>query len=465
VRLALPFHRLTGTPLESHLARLAHPSVCLATVSRPRLALAACLALAILHTWPLATKPHRLSLNYNADAEQGAWTLAWIAHTLPTDPRHLFDGNVFAPERATLAYSEPMITPALIGAPVRWLGASPVLVYNLVLLAGLTLTAWAGWFVVWQWTGSFGAALVAGALMAFNGHLLTRLPHIMAAHAWGIALTVYFADRLVTSGNRRDGLFLALVVLATAADSVYWLALVGTVVGVTIALNALRPRTVFAVAMSGCGGLVLALPVLWPYLSAAGAGASRPLEVVAQFSASPAGYLTSLSRLHREWTSPFFRDDVNVLFAGVTAIVLALVGAVVGIRDARSRRRVIGLIAIAAVGVFLSFGPMTAAYRWLYSWLLPLRGLRAMARFGYLYLAVVALLAASDSRGYCTASPQSACVRPSRRSRLRSSLRKRGCRHASIRSRAFRRSTRCSRILRGPSCSQKCRSIRPIRCS
>lgn len=173
---------------------------------RPRLALVLLVGLAALHTWPLSTAPWRQSLNFNADAQQCAWTLCWVARTLPADPANLFHGNIFAPEPATLTYSEPMIVPGLIGAPVRWLGGSPVLTFNVVLLAGLVLTAWAGWFVAWRWTGSADAALVAGALTAFNPHLLTRLPHVMAAHAWGIPLTLYFADRLADEPRPRHAL-------------------------------------------------------------------------------------------------------------------------------------------------------------------------------------------------------------------------------------------------------------------
>src|SRR5262245_60840958 len=141
-------------------------------------------ALAVIHTWPLSAAPWRLSLNYHADAQLNAWIISWIAHTLPASPAHLFDANIFAPERATLAYSDPLIVPALLVAPVRWLGGSPVLAFNLATIVGLTLTAWSAWFVAWRWTGSSRAALVAGALAAFNVHVLTRLAHLAATHAW-----------------------------------------------------------------------------------------------------------------------------------------------------------------------------------------------------------------------------------------------------------------------------------------
>src|SRR5437868_11161364 len=100
------------------------------------------LLLAILHLWPLAIHPGTLSRNDNGDTLLIEWSLAWVAHQLPLDPLHLFDANIFYPARHTLAFSEHLFTLALMGAPLRWLGASPVLVYNLLLLAGFALTGW-----------------------------------------------------------------------------------------------------------------------------------------------------------------------------------------------------------------------------------------------------------------------------------------------------------------------------------
>ena len=41
-----------------------------------------------------------------------------------------------------------------MGAPIAWLGGSPVLVYNLVLIAGFALTAFATCVLIETWTGS-----------------------------------------------------------------------------------------------------------------------------------------------------------------------------------------------------------------------------------------------------------------------------------------------------------------------
>ena len=78
-------------------------------------AAAICLLLAIIHTWPLALDPGRWSRNDNGDAQLNEWILAWIAHQLPRDPAHLFEANIFYPAHDALAFSEPLIVPAVIG--------------------------------------------------------------------------------------------------------------------------------------------------------------------------------------------------------------------------------------------------------------------------------------------------------------------------------------------------------------
>lgn len=362
---------------------------------RSRSVVAAFVLLTALHTWPIGLAPWRESLNHNADAQYAQWSLSWVAFAIANAPSRLFDGNIFAPEPRTLAFSEPTITPALVGAPLIWLGLSPVLVYNLLLLAGLLGTGLAGWWLVRTWTGSPGAGLVAGALAAYNVHLLTRLPHLMAVQAWTFPLILLLADRLRTTRRTRDAVALAVVIAATAANSLYALAFAGVLVAVVGLTGRWRPRGAVAIATASLAGVLAASPVLLPYVRQAEAGMTRPIEMVADFSATPAGYVTSTSRLHDGWTRRWNTSDVDVFFAGAAALLLAALGAATALRSParRTRRRVAVLLAVAAIGVVLSLGPATGLYRWLYEWALPLQGLRAASRFGYLFLFAVAILA------------------------------------------------------------------------
>ena len=357
-----------------------------------------CLALTVFHTWPIASAPQRESLNYNADAELTAWIVSWIAHALPHEPQRLFAGNIFQPNDRVLSYSEPLIVPALVGTPIRWAGGSPVLTFNLLMMLGLALTAFAGWWVVDRWTGSFWAGLASAALVAFNTHFLTRLPHLQAMHAWQFPLAFYLTDRVLAARDgrdqRRSALLLAVVVAAAAMTSVYTGFLVGLMVAIQAAIGVRSRPTLGALALAGAVAVLFASPVVFLYGRLAGEGVRRTLEDAAQFAATPGGYLTSMSRLHAGWSHRFFSRDVDVLFPGIAALSLAVVGAWDGLRQsADARRRTWALLAIAAVGFVLSLGPATPIYRAAFQVILPMQALRVPARFGYLPLFAVAMLA------------------------------------------------------------------------
>lgn len=380
------------------------------TTRVPLLVLGACLLLAVAHTWPLITDPATLSRNDNGDAQLNEWILAWVAHQLPYAPARLFDANIFYPAKDTLAFSEPLIVPAIFGMPVRWLGGSPVLVFNIVLMLGFALTAFAGYLLVRDWTGDDAAGLLAGSLVAFNSHTLTRLPHVQGIHAWGLPLALLATDRLIVRARVRDAFWLALLMAAMAYTSGY-LVVFGTVMaGVVVLVRApeWRPRAkrvVALFALSAVTAAIVMVPVLLPYRRVAvEQNMVRTLDAVAGFSATLKGYIASAGSLHYAlWSKPLFEQPIDAFFPGFIALGLAAFGSAWVLRrrersasiltDSMSRYRVLGLVAVASAGFVLSLGTQTPVYGWLFQIFPPLQGLRAAARFGNLFLLGIAALA------------------------------------------------------------------------
>src|SRR6185503_18739166 len=103
----------------------------------------------------------------DGDPMMVTWVLAWVAHQLPRAPAHLFDANIFYPERNTLAFSETLLVPGLIVAPLHWLGVGPILIYNLVFLSGFAISGVGVALLVRRLTGNAGAAILAGLVFAF----------------------------------------------------------------------------------------------------------------------------------------------------------------------------------------------------------------------------------------------------------------------------------------------------------
>ena len=377
------------------------------TSSRPgrwrqhALAATICLALGIAHTWPLATAPGTLSRNDNGDAQLNEWILAWVPHQLARDPAHLFDANIFYPARDTLAFSEPLIVPALMGAPLQWLGGSPVLVYNVVLIAGFALTAFAGYALMYAWTRDRAAGLLTGSLFAFNTHTLTRLAHIQGIHAYGLPLALLSIDRVITEARVRDALWLALWMALMAYTSGYLFVFGSVMIAVALIARAgewrRRMRLVLSrVALATVAAGIVVFPLYLPYQRVAREqGLVRSLENVAEYTATLKGYAASAGRMHFSlWSHRLFENPVDAFFPGLTAIVLAATALWTMRRTGRLMRgRILMLVAVGFAGVILSLGPSTPVYGAVYAVFPPVRGLRAAARFGNLFLLAIAVLA------------------------------------------------------------------------
>ena len=367
--------------------------------SRPQAlaALALFLALAVFHTWPLASGLNYYSRHDNADAMLNEWAIAWIAHQLPRDPLGLFNANIFYPEPNTLAFSEHLFVQGVLGAPLFWLGVPSLVVHNLLTIAGFALTGWALCVVMYRWTGDWWPAILAGMLYAFNAHSLARFAHLQAMHMEFLPFAMLALDRLLTMPRMRYAIALAGSYCLQSLTSNYQLAYTTFgIVGAALTrpgawLRWSRRRTFGLLVLAAAISVLVMAPFLLPYLQAQrDQGLTRTLDSAAYYSASWQDYLTTGSRLHYDvWSARFWREAGAPLFPGFLAMALAVIGAL------RSDRPITRMwLGLGAVGVALSFGPSFPGYELLYRAVPLLQGIRASVRFGRLFLAAVAALAA-----------------------------------------------------------------------
>jgi len=438
--VALRNHRLAANDAVSTLsgsrrpasAELTQEDAVNSTAKTTRLHGAALLlfsAMAVLHSWPLASDPLNLARLDNHDAELNTWIIAWVAHILPRDPLSLFEAPILYPEQHSLAFSEHMFVPSLIGAPLLWLGASPVLVYNLLIMAGLALSGWAMYLLMARWTGSVAAGIVAGLLYAFNAHVLTRFVHLQAQHVEFFPLMLYALDRVIVddstalsarpsawlrAGKWRHAVLLAaaFVLQSLCSNHLLVFSAYALLVAVAVRWRELdRPAWQLLLA-AGVVSLIALLPFLRPYYQVDQAqGLARDVNVVTQYNAGWRDYLVTGGRLHFAWWSHVFYEGRTALFPGVTALVLAAIAIVTGRagRDPRARMA----LAIGVLGVALSFGTSLPGYAFLHHTLPLIGGLRNVARWGWLALAALAILA-----GFGVAAVEGAIAKATTRQRF-----------------------------------------------
>jgi hypothetical protein len=388
------------------------------------LALALFVVLAIAHTWPLASGPDRYSRNDNMDTQLNEWTMAWVAHAIVHDPRHLFDANIFYPEKHTLAFSENLIVQGVMAMPLFWAGASPVAAFNIILILGMALTGWATWYVVNKWTGCFSAGIVSGCLMAFNAMTLSRLVHIQAMHLEFFPLMLLAIDQLLTRPRAKAAFAVAGWFVLESLTSVYFLVFVAIAAVAAVAVRPLEwlrdNRAAFFkyAALAAVVALVLLTPFLLPYYHASleQEQFTRHIDEVARYSATWKNYLASAGTLHTEvlgsrngtpgWSKGYASADF--LFPGFVALLLTLVSllSLTAFTDRRARMA----LAFGVVSLALSFGPAFPLYAPLYKVFPLLHAIRGAARFGQMVLAAIAILSGFGLAWISTRLPRNAAL-------------------------------------------------------
>ena len=121
------------------------------------------------------------------------------------EPHHLYDANVFYPERGTLAYSDATLLEGVIAAPMIWVGLSPVLVYNLLLLGGIAASG-VGMFVLVRYlTRNAGAAFASAAVFTLLPYRIEHDMHLELQWTMWMPLAYWAVHRAVDEGTWRMG--------------------------------------------------------------------------------------------------------------------------------------------------------------------------------------------------------------------------------------------------------------------
>lgn len=258
------------------------------------------------------------------------WTIDWVAHQLKSDPLHLFDGNIFFPERWTLAYSETLLAPSAVAAPLLWTGASRILIYNLVFLAGFALSGVGAALLVRRLTGSAAAAIVAGVIFAFCPFRFDHYPQLQLQQAQWIPLAFWAYHRLIDRGRASDGALLGVFVACQLLSCMYYgiyLASYFVVVGsaLLLACAAFDRTRLRAIALAIVVAVALFAPAGNAYLHARTVVGERETTEIATRSATWSHYLAApkTNRLFG-WTAARFGAEERNLYPGVVAVALSI---------------------------------------------------------------------------------------------------------------------------------------------
>jgi len=328
------------------------------------------------------------------DALLTAWILSWDLHQLGNGSLNLFDANIFFPDVNTLAYSENLVSAALLVLPLWFATDNPILLVNAALLLALMANGIAGFLLGFSFSRSTSGAALTGLLLAFGSFHWAHIPHLQLQLFFPLAMAFYFARRMRDEPGFRPAIGLALAVSATLGASGYYALFLATALPVFVVADLWgvgrgeRQRAVAGFALSAPLVASLCLPFLLPYGSKMNAGYRRALSTAEENSGHPVAYITSVARLHFFLPSgeqePFFPG-----FAGVGLLGFAIFRAVT---KGSRRRDVLVWSLVGLLGIAISLGPDFGLFSLLHQ-LGPYQGLRVPSRAGILLLLAASVLA------------------------------------------------------------------------
>ena len=351
------------------------------------------------------------------------WRVGWVNHQLATNPLHLFDANIFYPERLTLTLSDPVILPAVTIAPLLALGVNPIVAYNILFLSGFWLSGIATYLLVERLTGSARAAFIAGLAYACYAYRFEHYSHLeLQMTQWmpfGLLALHLLLGRDSGSGIRdstpesrvpspaRYVLALALASVAQLYSSMYYAVfflVYAAAIGAGLLLvhrTPIRPlmRPVLACAIVAA---LLTWPLARAFTEAEPMKGARGLYEIDFYSATPADYLRA-NRYNTLWHERLLPSaPERTLFPGAAPLALTAVALAPPFGTMRL---------IYAAGLLLSFdgslGLHGVAYPYYYQLLFPFRGLRSPARFAALVGMTLAILAGFGTQRLLRRRPSS----------------------------------------------------------
>lgn len=365
-------------------------------------------ALAAVMTWPMMSSPGQLTRMDTHDGKFSVWNVAWVAHSLLTDPANVFNANIFYPHQGTLLYSETNLVAGGMAAPIYALTGNPIAAHNWVVFIALVLAFVLTWHLVRRLTGSPWAGVPPAAAFAFSAYVSAHTAHVQLLLVFVVPLVLLAWHWFADAPSVRRGSVLG----ATLTFSVFACAYYGIMMGLAIGFAALwfaagqtHPKRYWASLGAAVlvAGLLVA-PLAVPYAAMrdeVGFRSALDVEEARGYSADHRTYMRGhsgpftrvLPESIRQALDGYVGVKGEVLFPGLIVLGLALVGLLAGARLPSGWRVFWFYVALAALAMWASLGPRAGLYMWLADAIPFMSFLRAPARFGVLVLLCLSVFA------------------------------------------------------------------------
>ncbi len=314
------------------------------------------LAAALLMTWPLARViTHDIAWDLG-DPLFNSWVLLWTGGQflafLSGDWSalgRLWHGNIFHPERLTIAYSEHLFPQMVQALPILAATDNVVLAYNLLFLSTFVLCGLGTFLFVRTLTHNPAAAFVAGLAFAFAPYRMAQLSHLQVLSVQWMPLVLYAYRRHFDTGRRAPLIWGSVAFVIQNLSCGYYLLFFAPFVALYVIVE-MSARGLLADwrvwrrwLLAGVSVLIATAPFLRPYFEVREGTSSvgvRDAGEIARYSADVLSLGTAAPHLWLWGDSvAAFPKPEGEGFPGFTIVLLALAAGVFGVQSAWRRHR------------------------------------------------------------------------------------------------------------------------------
>ncbi len=239
-------------------------------------------------------------LDWDMDIGIAVWVYAWNIHQLFEDPVHLFDANIYHPQKNTLAMIDNYFGVAMLGLPAMLITKNPAVMYNSIIVLAYLLTAWAVFGYMLYRTRSRMGAMIAGLMAALLPFHYAHLHTIHKTMFLSIPLSLWALEKFLETKQFRYGLGFILVAGYQLTCTWYLTVLLAVFyLFYFIYLTLFRRRILFSRALIPVilAGILILAPLTWffarPYMEVQKMFPSFNRSVDSQHSVTPMMYLTT----------------------------------------------------------------------------------------------------------------------------------------------------------------------------
>jgi hypothetical protein len=318
----------------------------------------------------------------------------------------MWSAPFYWPMRDALALTEHGAGIGLVASPIQWLGGTPLLAYNVLLIVSAWWSAWGAHALARRLTGSTAAAFCGGIAFGFAPYRASQLAHLHLLACWWLPLALLALHAYYEDGRRRWlGLFGGCWLMQSLTNGYYMFFLPVLLLLWVLAFTDWRTqwRRAAGVAATFIAFSLPLVPVLLKYYTVQRRlGLTRTRSEMQMFSAHWWSFLNS-GPLLRFWSSRVPITQEDFLFPGVTGLIAILACLVLARHQlATTTRAFLFYCAAAIVMTWMAFGPSAVdapaaalwhAYSWI-AWLPGFSGLRVPERFFMLTTLCLAIAAA-----------------------------------------------------------------------